>query len=115
MLGQDSRGKVGMKEGDLGQGRTMRMNPEHNEEVQLMALLQMWDWHRGVGSGLRRSTRMGQEYSKSLARLQRRQSLAACLKYGQMLRLGSQRMAARPGPWMLMSWARTGTDGTWVW
>lgn len=37
ILGQDSRGKVGMKERDLEQGRTMRMNLEHNEEVQLMA------------------------------------------------------------------------------
>lgn len=85
--GQDSRGKVGMKEGDLGQGRTMRMNLEHNEEVQLMAPLQMCNRNRGAGFGLRRSTRMGQEYSKSLAWLQRRQTLAACLKYGQMLKL----------------------------
>lgn len=45
LSGQGSRGKAGMKEGHPGQGRTMRMNLGHNEEVQLMAPLQMWDRH----------------------------------------------------------------------
>lgn len=72
LSGQGSRGKAGMKEGHPGQGRTMRMSLEHNEEVQLMAPLQMWDRHRGMGLGLRRATRMGQENSESLAQLQRR-------------------------------------------
>lgn len=37
------------------------MNSEHNEEVQLMAPLQMWGRHRGMGLGAEEGHKDGPE------------------------------------------------------
>lgn len=96
LAGQGSRGKAGRKEGDLGQGRNMGMNLEHNEEVQLTAPLQMWGRHGGVGLRVEESHHVGQNYSESLAGLRRSPSPAVLLQQRCWLSSGAQGTTARP-------------------
>lgn len=72
------------------------MNLEHNEEVQLTAPLHTWGRHGGVGLRVEESHQMGQNYSESLAGLQRSPFPAVLLQQCCWLSSGDQGATARP-------------------
>lgn len=84
------------------------MNLEHNKEVQLMAPLQMWGRHRGVGLGAEEGHQDGPEIQRVPGTATEKTvpgSASEAWGHAEAPGLGG----GLPAQQMLMNWARAGT------
>lgn len=73
------------------------MKLEHNEEVQLMAPLQMWGRHRGVGLGAEEGHQDGPETQRVPGRATKQPVPSSASAARALAELRSPGTAARPG------------------